>query len=99
MLLKKLKRIFKEDQRKPTSGKKYKKRKFLGSVSLGLILVFGRPKLASAESSNQDHNNYLAHERVILNKLGGVFITPNPSMEKMCRTLSKEYRDYQRDFN
>jgi len=47
--------------------KRYRKRKFLGSVGLVLILVFGRPRLASAQSSNQNQNNQLAHERVIQN--------------------------------
>jgi hypothetical protein len=57
---KKLKRFFKGD-------KKCKKRKFLGSVGLVLILVFGRPRLVSGQSSNKTQNNQLTHERVIQN--------------------------------
>ena len=208
MILKILKRFFKRNK-----GKKGKsscrKRKFAASVGLACVLLCGRPSVASAKSSNQDHNNQLADERVVnrlnmvednlqsdsferletvdhsnqletISKLRGGELTEeiiqiiqliliwhmsnklkptegfqppvrrhspgpprirnrnypgaadqpvnpmglgniprgpsfknyakldnknpggngnSPSMEKMCRTLSKEYRDYQRDFN
>lgn len=57
-----LKRFFNRDKRQ-----RYRKRKFLGSVGLVLILVFGRSRLASDQSSNQNQNNQLAHKRVIQN--------------------------------
>ena len=60
MVFKKLKRFFNKDKR-------YRKRKFLGSLGSVLILVFGRLRLASDQSSNQNQNNQLAHERVIQN--------------------------------
>jgi hypothetical protein len=68
MILKQLKKIFKKDKRKSSS----RKRKFLGYLVLALVLVYGRPGLASAKLLGQNRNNQLAHERVISNKLNSV---------------------------
>jgi hypothetical protein len=78
MILKKLKRFFNRDKRKSSSRKRYRKRKFVGSVGLVLILVFGRPRLAFDQSSNQNQNNQLAHERVIQNNELTIYDSEKP---------------------
>lgn len=73
-----MKIFFKRDKRKSSSRKRYRKRKFLRSVSLVLILVFGRPRLASDQSSNQNQNNQLTiydSEKPILHHQNGVNLT------------------------
>lgn len=84
MISKRLKSFFKKNKKKKRKYS-FRKRKFLGSVGLAWVLLCG----CSAKSSNQDHNNYLAHERVISNGLRGGLITPNPSMETVSRQLSQ----------
>lgn len=90
-------RLYKVPKKKGKSS--CRKRKFVASVGLALVLIFGSPRFASAKSSSQNQNNLLAHERVISNGLRGGLITLNTSMETMSRQLSKEYRESQKDLN
>lgn len=78
MVLKRLKRVFNRNKRKPSFRKRYRKRKFLVSVGLALVLVCGRPGLVSAKSSGQNQNNLLAHERVIQNNELTIYDSEKP---------------------
>lgn len=92
--------MFKKLKNKLKSSKLVRrKRKFIASTSLGLVLAFGRPNLASAKLSNYKQDNQMVHKRVNPNKVREGSTTSPMNMETIGRQLSQEYLNYQLNFN